>query len=177
MVIQIQGGNAGHVVLEMLMLALVCVTLFVPFLAGGIALAKIFASQTERIGRLYAIDLPGAALGCAIVIPAITFISPPGTIFLSGLAFALAGLPLALCGGRATVVPAAAVAVGLLLGVLFPRVLPDPVRDVVKGRIDGGVFSQWSPVFRVDVVPLPGTTPQSNFLVHERSARLVDDPV
>ena len=162
-----QGGGWGTVLLELLKLVLVCVTLFVPFLAGGIALAKIFASQTDRIGRLYAVDLLGAALGCAIVIPAISIISPPGAVFLSGLAFAFAGLPLAMRAGRGALVPVAIAAIGLALGVLFPRALPDPVRDKVKGAEAEPIFSKWSPVFRVDVVPVPGTNPPTNFLVHD----------
>lgn len=162
-----QGGGWGEVLLELAKLALVCVTLFLPFLAAGVALAKIFASQTERIGRLYAVDLLGAALGCAIVIPAISTISPPGAVFLAGLAFAFAGLPLALRSGRAALVPVALAAVGLALGVVFPRALPDPVRDRVKGAEAEAIFSKWSPVFRVDVVPVPGTDPPTNFLVHD----------
>ena len=162
-----QGGAWGEVVLELAKLALVCTTLFLPFVAAGVALAKIFASQTERIGRLYAIDLLGAALGCAIVIPAITIISPPGSVFLAGLAFAFAGLPLALRAGRGALVPVAVGAAALLIGVLFPGALPDPVRDRVKGAEAEAIFSRWSPVFRVDVVPVPGTDPATNFLVHD----------
>jgi spermidine synthase len=162
-----RGEEFGEPILEMVKLLLVCVTLFVPFLAGGIALAKIFASQTERIGRLYAVDLLGAALGCAIVIPAISTISPPGTVFLAGLAFAFAGLPLALRAGRGAQIAVALAAAGLAIGVLFPRALPDPVRDRVKGADAPTVFSKWSPVFRVDVMPVPGTDPPTNFLVHD----------
>jgi spermidine synthase len=162
-----KGEELGEPLLEMVKLLLVCVTLFVPFLAGGIALAKIFASQTERIGRLYAIDLLGAALGCAIVIPAISTISPPGTVFLAGLAFAFAGLPLALRAGRGPLIAVAIAAAGLAIGVVFPRALPDPVRDRVKGAESETVFSKWSPVFRVDVVPVPGSDPPTNFLVHD----------
>jgi spermidine synthase len=162
-----QGSHWGAVSLELAKLAVVCVTLFVPFLSAGIALAKIFASQTERISRLYAIDLLGAALGCMIVIPAITVISPPGAVFLSGLAFAFAGLPLARATGRTATAPAVVAAAGLLVGVLFPGALPDPVRDRVKGGDVPAIFSRWSPVFRVDVVPVPGTVPATNFLVHD----------
>ena len=76
-------------------LSLVLFVLFLPFLAAGIALSKIFAAHTERIGRLYFADLIGAALGAAIVIPLLSWITPPGTVFLSGFVFALAGARLA----------------------------------------------------------------------------------
>jgi len=42
--------------------------LFGPFLAGGIAVARILASAPEAAGRLYAADLAGAALGAAIAV-------------------------------------------------------------------------------------------------------------
>lgn len=162
-----RGGHWGSVLLELGKLALVCVTLFIPFLAAGVALAKIFSSQTDRISRLYAVDLLGAALGCAIVIPAITYISPPGGVFLGGLAFAFSALPLARAAGRTATVPAGIAAAGLLAGALLPGMLPDPVRDRVKGADAETVFSRWSPVFRVDVVPVPGSVPATNFLVHD----------
>jgi spermidine synthase len=168
MVMQITQGNApGDVALEMTKLLLICVTLFIPFLSAGIALAKIFATQTERISRLYAIDLLGAALGCAIVIPAIKTISPPGAVFLSGLAFSIAALPLARRAGSTTTALLAGAALALLIGVLFPGALPDPVRDRVKGADGEVIFSRWSPVFRVDVVPVPLSDPPTNFLVHD----------
>ncbi len=141
-------------------LSLVLFVLFIPFLAAGVALSTIFAAHTERIGRLYFADLIGAALGAAIVIPAITWITPPGTVFLSGFVFALAGARLA----REVPGPwpkiGAVAAVVLLMGVLAPGVLPDPIRDRVKGGEEtGSSFTRWSPVFRVDVVPSFGDPP------------------
>ena len=41
-------------------LALICTSLFIPFFTAGLALATIFATQTERINRLYFADLLGA---------------------------------------------------------------------------------------------------------------------
>jgi len=141
-------------------LALVLFVLFLPFLSAGIALSSIFAAHTERIGRLYFADLLGAALGAALVIPALTWLTPPGTVFLAGLVFALAGARLAGEIGGPWAKTAAASAVVLLIGVLVPGVLPDPVRDRVKGGAEtGSIFTRWSPVFRVDVVPAFGDPP------------------
>ena len=67
----------------------------VSLLAAGVALSIIFATQTEKIARLYFVDLLGAALGAAIVIPALTLLTPPGVVFLAGLFFAIAGARLA----------------------------------------------------------------------------------
>src|SRR6185369_3697737 len=133
LVVTVAQGDVLTPAWEATKLAAVLVFLFVPFLCAGVALATIFATRTEDIGRLYFADLMGAALGAAIVIPSITWLSPPGTVFLSGLAFALGSLSLARAEGGSW--PRASVAIGaiLLLGVLLPGVLPDPIRDRVKG--------------------------------------------
>jgi len=168
MVMGLSQGLVAAPSFEAAKLALVLAGLFLPFLAAGVALATIFATNTEQIGRLYFADLMGAALGAAIVIPAMTWITPPGTVFLSGFAFALATLGLrgAVAGPWRSL--GAGIAAALLLGVLLPTALPDPVRDPVKSGVEGeAVFSQWSPVFRVDVVPIPVGEPESQFLVHD----------
>ncbi len=164
----VRSGDSALVLAEAVKLFVVISFLFAPFLAGGIALSAIFSSQTERIGRLYFADLIGAALGCVLIIPAISSIGPPGAVQLGGLAFALAGLRLAKEAGGAWFGGTLALS-GVLLGAsIFPSILPDPVRDQVKGRNDvTAIFSAWSPVFRVDVVPVPGAQPPTHFLVHD----------
>lgn len=160
MMMSLAHGFIAEPLWTMAKLSLVLFVLFLPFLAAGIALSTIFAAHTERIGRLYFADLIGAALGAAIVIPALTWITPPGTVFLAGFVFALAGARLAREVDGPWGKLAAASAVVLLLGVLAPGLLPDPVRDRVKGGVEtGSIFTRWSPVFRVDVVPAFGAPP------------------
>lgn len=153
---------------QMAKLTFVLLALFVPFLAAGIALATIFATRTENIASLYAADLLGAALGAALVIPLLFWISPPGTVLLSGAAFALGALSLAReAGGRWSGATMALLALSLL-GAAFPGVLPDPVRDPVKGGDSiPALHSRWSPVFRVDVAPVPGADPPTSALIHD----------
>jgi hypothetical protein len=148
------------VVREGAKLLLVCGCVFTPFLAAGVAIAAIFATRPDRFSRLYLADLLGAGLGCAAVIPLVTLISPPGCVLLAGLVATLAGVRLATRHARLLLVPMAAISAPLLLGAVFPGRLPDPVPDRVKGL--GGragpptiLFSRWSPVFRIDVVPSP----------------------
>jgi len=139
----------------------VLLSLFVPFLYGGVALATIFSRGADRIGRLYAADLFGAALGCVLVIPAMTVLSPPGAVYAAGAAFALAGVRLAGdAGGSAR---AAVLGLGVLLvaGAIGAPLLPDPVRDPVKGTETELIYSAWSPVFRVDVAPVGGPSRRS----------------
>ncbi|HEX8051601.1 MAG TPA: hypothetical protein VF517_01315, partial [Thermoleophilaceae bacterium] len=50
-------------------LALACSLAVLPFLAAGVTLAVAIRSYTPWIGRVYAFDLAGAALGAAGVVP------------------------------------------------------------------------------------------------------------
>jgi spermidine synthase len=144
---------------EILKLFAVCTLLFVPFLLAGLAIAVIFGARPRRIGRLYGADLIGAGLGCALVIGLIATIGPPGCIALAGLVLAVAGLPLQLRTAR-TALPLSGL--GVLAGVVLlaiPGASPDPVPDAAKnmapGKLGGDtrvLHSEWSPVFRVDVI-------------------------
>lgn len=166
-----EPGSAafGLVIIESIKLTIVLGALVTPFLAAGIALAVIFSGKTEDISRLYAVDLLGAALACVAVIPALTVLTPPGTILLGGVALAAAGLRAAPSLGPAIRPALGATMALLLVGVIFPGVIPDPVRDSVKAGAEPkpAIFSRWSPVFRVDVVPVEGSDPQIHFLVHD----------
>ena len=149
-------------------LSLVLLSLYIPFLAAGVALSIIFATHTEKIARLYFVDLLGAALGAAIVIPALTLLTPPGVVFLAGLFFAIAGARLAreISGFWRNLSLVATVI--LLAGVILPNSLPDPIRDKVKGgEATGSAFTQWDPVFRVDVVPFFFGEPRQQILYHD----------
>ena len=147
-------------------LMVVGVGLFAPFLCAGVALAVVFSRATAHIGRLYAADLAGAGLGCALVIPAITHLTPPGCVMLAGAVLALAGIPGAGAWSTASGLASRGLAVLLAAAALWPNVLPDPVPDLIKER-HPALFSRWSPVFRVDVVPAPGMVPPTHFLVHD----------
>lgn len=167
MMMRLAHGMVAGPIWTLTKLSVVLFVLFVPFLAAGIALSTIFSAHTERIGRLYFADLIGAALGAAIVIPALWYLTPPGTVFLAGFVFALAGVRLAREAGGLWAKVGAATALVLLVGALAPSVLPDPIRDRVKGGEDtGSAFTRWSPVFRVDVVPWFGEPPRK-MLYHD----------
>src|SRR5437660_1648895 len=72
------------VLVEGTKLAFICLTLFTPFLAAGLAIATILANDPERLARLYAVDLLGAGLGCALCVPLLGSLSPPGTVLVAG---------------------------------------------------------------------------------------------
>ena len=152
-------------------LGLLCLALFTPFLAAGLAIAAILASHPERLARLYAVDLLGAGLGCAICVPLLLVLSPPGTVLLAGVFLALAGVFAAESRGlRLAFVPLALV---LAAGAAFPDHLPDPVPDRAKNmssqqtRGANVLFSRWSPVFRVDVTTSLFQGDERRLLLHD----------
>jgi spermidine synthase len=148
-------GDLASVLREGGKLVGICLSLFAPFLAGGLAIATIFSTQTARINRLYFADLLGAGLGCTVVVPLMFALSPPGCIILAGAIFASAGLRLA-ARSRRLLATTAALSGLLFLAALSPQRLPDPVVDRIKTMSPDEspvvLFSRWSPVFRIDVV-------------------------
>src|SRR4029453_18866022 len=56
-----------------------------PFLASGFALSLAIAAAREHIGRVYAYDLIGAALGCMFIIPLIAAVGGQSAVLVAGL--------------------------------------------------------------------------------------------
>ena len=63
-----------------------------PFLLGGMILSEIFSCAPARISRLYFLDLLGAALGAALLLPLLTAVNGPLVVPLLGGLVALVGL-------------------------------------------------------------------------------------
>jgi spermidine synthase len=79
-----------------------------PFLASGFALSLAIAKAGRHIGRIYAFDLVGAALGCLFMVPVLPPLGAPGALVAvaglgagSALLFALADLASARPASRA----------------------------------------------------------------------------
>jgi spermidine synthase len=157
-----------------LRLALVCLVLFAGFLAIGLAIAVVLTRETGRIPRLYFADLAGAGAGCALAVPLLVWLSPPGCVLAAGALLAAAGLGPARRTARALAAGSLLVA-GVLAGAtLLADFLPDPVVDPEKtlGRTNrarwgfASAYRRWSPVFRVDVLET-ALSPGMKWLVHD----------
>ncbi|UCE86515.1 MAG: class I SAM-dependent methyltransferase [Deltaproteobacteria bacterium] len=161
--------------LELAKLLLLTLALFVPFLMVGVAIATILGTRTREFGRLYGADLVGAGLGCTLSVPLMASVSPPSGVMLAGLALAVASR-------FASTDPEGRRGWGLLAAIhlaaaLLPGALPDVETDGNKSIADvprmsrtgirfgklqrhfgRALFSQWSPVFRVDVTHVTSDT-------------------
>ncbi len=157
---------------ELAKLALLSTVVFLPFLLTGVMITRMFAARPERIARLYFADLAGAGLGCAVIIPLIWTVTPPGCVMTSAALFALAGLRRAVRAARGAVPWIALVGVLGIAAALAPGMLPDPVPEPQKTlghydpKVDPVVFTQWSPVFRIDVMETPWR-PDVKLVIHD----------
>ena len=65
--------------------------LFVPFLLGGVVISVVFEAGRAEFGKLYAIDLLGAAVGCVVAAPLLDRVSAPKALIVIGALAAFAG--------------------------------------------------------------------------------------
>jgi hypothetical protein len=149
--IAIWDYGTGASLRNLAVLAFICFVLFSAFIALGIIVSVLLGRAGDRVGRLYFADLVGAGLACLLAIPLITRLGPPRVIALSALVFALVAvfsLP-----RRSLWFAAACVTTLVLAGaVAFSSTLPDVRVENAKVDASGALFSEWGPVFRVDVV-------------------------
>lgn len=131
-------------------LGLISFVLFASFLPLGVTIAVILG-RARDVGRLYFADLVGAGLGCVAAIPLITTFDPPTVIMMAAAVFAVSGVIAADRPSAPVPVVSAVAAVGLVVLVVangtIPRITPESSKVA-----DVGEYSEWGPVFRVDVV-------------------------
>jgi hypothetical protein len=73
-------------------LGVICFILFASFVAVGLVIATILGRAAQDIGRLYFADLAGAALGCVLAIPIISWVGPPALVIFAAALIALPAL-------------------------------------------------------------------------------------
>jgi hypothetical protein len=119
--------------------------LFLPFLFGGVLVATVFEAGRGAFGRLYAIDLVGAAVGCVAAVFLLDRVPAPVAMLVIGALAALAAPLFLVAAGRAqqaggacalVLAAAGAAAVGLRGSPLFEaRVIRNqPVKELVLDR-------------------------------------------
>jgi hypothetical protein len=136
-----------------LTLALVCVLTALPFLTAGVAIALAVRGYARWIGRVYAFDLGGAALGALAMVPLLWVVS--GTTLLVGLSL-LAAVAALLFGGPSRLAAGAVViaAVATLLAATTDLYELPPHTTASAGEQPLSV--RWTPLTRVLAYPPPG---------------------
>ncbi|MFM7509419.1 MAG: hypothetical protein ACKO5A_07705, partial [Actinomycetota bacterium] len=165
-------GTAGSF-RALVTLLVICFLLFATFISIGVMIAVLLGRGGDDIGRLYFADLLGAGLAALVVVFLITWIGPPSVVTLSAALLAALGAWLIPASARGRRIAAGAFVLVLLVPTFAPAVLPDirPEDTKVQPGPDR-VFSDWGPVFRVDVNEIP---PEVNPEISDQIKVLVHD--
>lgn len=141
-------------------LGVAAVAAALPFLAAGVVIALAIRAYVAHVGRVYAFDLAGAALGAVAIVPVLWLVPAPLLAVALGLLAACAALLCAPAGSRDRALAAGATgiaALALLAGAAtslykMPTHFPIP-----------SVADRWTPISRV--VGYSGKGPRGNALV------------
>jgi hypothetical protein len=136
-----------------LTLALICVLAALPFLTAGVAIALAVRGYTRWIGRVYAFDLGGAALGALGVVPLLWVVS--GTTLLVGLSLVAAAAAL-LFGGPRRLAAGAAVLAALATVLAATTDLYELPPHTTAAAGEQPLSVRWTPLTRVLAYPPPG---------------------
>jgi hypothetical protein len=91
--VRLRFGLGGAVTVRFgLTLAAACVLTALPFTAAGVVVALAVRGATAWLGRLYAFDLAGAALGAIVVVPLMWIVPVPTLLVALGVVAALASV-------------------------------------------------------------------------------------
>jgi hypothetical protein len=101
-------------VMEVLSIAAFTVVLGVPFALSGVTVTLALTRCRGPIGRLYAYDLVGAALGCLLVVPVLEVSNISSAVFLAGAAAGVAAFCFARFAGSGRITAPVAMA-GVLI--------------------------------------------------------------
>ena len=148
---------------QLLFFLLYDLLLMIPFFFSGVTIVLILRAYPARAGRLYALDLVGAAVGTLLLFAVLPILGARGAVALAALLGAVASALLAgtVRSRRVGVVTAAV----LLPFVLVPSLLPDVRMDATKpvvAEVGSGsrlVYSKWNALARIDVTERGRTDP------------------
>jgi hypothetical protein len=149
-------------------LGLLCFVVFATFVSLGVIVSVLLGRAGDGVGRLYFADLIGAGVGCVLAIPLIVQLGPPRVIVASAVVFGIIGVLMLPAPRRALLAAAGIGFVVLGAYVVEDSLLPDIYTDAAKPGGPGAEYSEWGPVFRVDVVPaFTFGRPESKLLWHD----------
>jgi len=129
----------------------------VPFVFSGIAVSVALTQFPRQVGRLYAADLLGAALGCVILIAALDFFGAPLSVFVAAaLGFSAAGCFAVRAGAERTKLLRrtgifAAVSILLLAAPPLVHLSIFSVTQAKGESVATPVFEKWNSYSRVAV--------------------------
>lgn len=127
-----------------------------PFFCSGLAISLLLTRGSSQINRLYAYDLVGAGVGCALVAAVIPRFGGTGSVLVAACVGALSAACFAWGSQRVLVTTAALIAVGLF-GASFKgdKVIPIHISANKGRRPIPAIYSTWNTLSFVQVVEYP----------------------
>ncbi len=156
-------------------LAIACVVIAIPATAAGTVIALAIRGYAHSVGRVYAFDLVGAALGALLVVPLLRFPAPNLIVFLGVVAALAAALFAGTAPAERTItIGTTVVAVAMLLVAGATSLLYVPGH---YGYPAGStrVTDRWGPLARVQAYAFPG--PGTGAVYYDRVFAPVWGPV
>jgi len=186
LVVKIDFLNLFNPITNIIPLVINVLVLLIPFFLTGISLILIFTLYSEEIGKLYFIDLAGAAIGGLLIIPLITLFGPSKIILL--ISFIFLSLWIMVSKTNKSIKISSFIIISVILAGLFtyseqtleivPKISKRDYRD--DHRRKKLEYGKWSPINKIDVakfqktrkiVWLNGGTQQS-FLIKQKKENL-----
>ena len=144
---------ARRVTMGIASLSVATFTCALPFYFSGVVVSGVLTRSSLPVGKLYAVDLIGAAGGCLFVMGALTVLSAPSCILLSAALAGMAGLIYGIRSGRRFVIKALIGVVFLGGGFTANAISPFGIRPVyVKGVLENPMsihIERWNSFSRV----------------------------
>ena len=143
----------GHI----LNLAALTLIVFLPFLGAGLVICSILSRHGADASRVYAWDLVGAGLGCAVTPQLLQWVGAPGLAGILSLVLAAGGLLLSTTRPTRVLTSLAAVVPLVYLGALITGGEPEfhmPPTKPMYYLKESGIrvdFKRWSALPRIDV--------------------------
>jgi len=127
-----------------------------PFFFAGMVVTSIVEEMKRDMGRLYFFDLAGAGAGCLVLVPVLDILGGPGSVLLSGAAFAASGVLLYMAerreSGHLRLIAAAGISILISSAAVAQKIHPFLDIPSVKGTNERHVvFSGWNSFSRVTV--------------------------
>ncbi|HEX5010773.1 MAG TPA: hypothetical protein VFY71_10245 [Planctomycetota bacterium] len=153
--------------------------LLVPMIFGGFVVALALADAGASVGRTYAVNMVGSALGCLLYVPVLRKLGGEGCVELSA---AMTLLAAACFAGRRAALPAAAALALAVLAFAEPTALfavpiaPSKAMVMQLARDDTQrvLLTRWDPICRIDVVgPENPASPDNRTIYQDGDASTV----
>jgi Spermine/spermidine synthase domain len=137
---------------QLLFMPLYYVILALPYFCAGLALALLFTRGVAQINRLYACDLVGAGVGCAIIALIMPMFGGSGAIIIAAVLGLLAAVVFGLRWARGLALTGAVLGVTMFgVACVAERALPISVTPNKTHPPGPTLYTAWNTFSRIDV--------------------------